>query len=311
MAFLFAFKDGRKSLRKFWHLALNLIGIDIGIRGFVRILLLSFLPAVTVAFAKGFGEKGFDWHLFFSIGLVVLLANFLNNFISGTDKIKDFLSPKSGRKWLNERKAALAGIIKRINLSLAKDSLSQAEVQQTVKEILDLIVLHVRDYRGHHNIQKKEVFANLLIERGDDLVVVCRDSVSESPQYERPIPAVYSKAGMLCGRAMEARKPLSIGMLTDEHPEGPQNKPYKSILALPLFTTSDDRVYGCVSVDCSRPYFFQSFTPEAAENQMENSLQPYLQLITMALECFVGRSFDQTAERLLTSSNQVSLEKGR
>lgn len=255
--------------------------------------------------------KGIIPHLFFTIGLVVLLANLLSNFVTGTNKIKDLLSPKSGRMWLNERKAALAGIIKRINLSLAKGALSQAEVQQTLKEILDLIVLHVRDYRGHHNIQKKEVFANLLIERGSDLVVVCRDSFSATPQYERPIPAAYPKAAMLCGRTMEARKPLSIGMLTEEYPEGPQNKPYQSILALPLFTTSDDRVYGCISVDCSRPYFFQSFTPEAAENEMENSLQPYLQLITMTLECFIGRSFDQTAERLLNSSNQVSLEKGR
>jgi hypothetical protein len=63
VAFLSAFKDGRKTLRKFWQLTLNLIGIDIGIGGFARSLILSFLTAITVAFAKGFGEHGFDWHL--------------------------------------------------------------------------------------------------------------------------------------------------------------------------------------------------------------------------------------------------------
>ena len=98
---------------------------------------------------------------------------------------------------------------------------------------------------------------------------------------------------------MAAKKALSIGKLREEYPEGPQNKPYASILAIPLFNSDGESIFGCLSIDCSKPYFFQSFTPDEVENDMENSLQPYLQLITMVAECFVGRDSNQLREGLI------------
>lgn len=300
LAFLLAFREGRKTLQKFYYLTRNLFGIDIGLGGAIRLLLLSAVPAVAVAFVKGLTTTlGFDWHLFIYALLGLLALNVINNFLGNSMSIRDFFSPKSGRKWHGQRKSAQAGIIKRININIASGTISETEIRSILSDILDVIVLHVRDYRGSHQDKKKEVFASLLIEQGDDVVVVARDSLSHTSQYERRIPAVYSKALMLCGRAMAAKKALSIGKLRDEYPEGPQNKPYASILAIPLFSSDGDRVFGCVSVDCSKPYFFQSFTPDQVENDLENSLQPYLQLITMVSECFVGRDNDQLQAGLI------------
>jgi hypothetical protein len=130
----------------------------------------------------------------------------------------------------------------------AQGRISEKELRVILREILDLIVLHVRDYRGSRKEKPKEVFANLLVEDGNNLVVVMRDSMSHSAEYERPIPRTYPKASLACGRAIMAKKPFSVGRLIDEYPEGPKNKPYRSILAIPLFP----KVAGKIDKDCDR-----------------------------------------------------------
>jgi len=87
---------------------------------------------------------------------------------------------------------------------------------------------------------------------------------------------------------MAARKVLSVGELIYSYPEGPQNKPYRSILGIPLFGAQGDAAYGALSIDCSEPYFFDSFSPGQVENDLENSLQPYAHLITLTLEALVS-----------------------
>jgi hypothetical protein len=256
------------------------------------------------AAAKGFGDGGFDWHLFSYVFAAVIVLTLMNNLVLASATFADYFSPKSGRKWLNERKSALAGIIKTINIKLEDPAtkLPPDEIKRILTELLDLMVLHIRDYRGSHSDKNRDVFASLLIEDGNDLVIVARDSLAHSTEYERPIPVRYPKASMLCGRAMVAQKVLSVGRLIDEYPEAPKNKPYQSILAIPLFNTKD-QIYGAVSIDCSKPYYFQSFKPGVAEDAMENSLQPYLQLVTMTLECFAGRSTDALKGQFFLSPN--------
>jgi hypothetical protein len=285
---------------RYWYLLRNLTGIDIGIGGFIRLLISALIPALLAAFIKGMGGTTFDWRIFKYVLCVAVLVIFLQNVLNSSVTFKDMLSPRSGRRFLNERKAAFGGIIDRININLAKgDQRPATEVREMLKEILDIIVLHVRDYRGNHSSGAKVVFASILIEREDKLMVVARDSVSHSPQYERPIPAIYKKSKLLCGQAMEEKKALSIGRLSKENPLGPQNKPYESILAIPLLGTQSEEAYGCLSIDCSRPYFFESFRPGQTENPMENSLQPYLSAITMILECFVSRTPEELADRII------------
>jgi hypothetical protein len=107
---------------------------------------------------------------------------------------------------------------------------------------------------------------------------------------------------MLCGRAITARKVLSVRDLVHSYPEGPKNKPYRSILAIPLFGAEGSAAYGALSLDCSEPYFFDSFTPEKVENDLENSLQPYVHLITLTLEALVSTDRAVMIARLIEAS---------
>lgn len=223
---------------------------------------------------------------------MVTAVGIITNLLSQNLQFKKVLSPGAGRVWRLNRKAVTAGILLRINRHIAHSTPSPSEVEKIIHDILDVIVLHVRDHQGNFKEDRKRVFANLLIEDGAELVVVARDSVSmQSSQYKRATPTRYAKETMLCGRAIASRQALSVGDLVRSYPEGPKNKPYRSIFAVPLFSAQNDTQdapYGALSIDCSEPYFFESFAPGQAESDLENSLQPYIQLITLALETLVS-----------------------
>lgn len=308
LALLLVFPDGRRFLVKHLYLVRNLLGVDVGLRGVVQLGLYSALPAVAVAFAQGYREsskRGFDWHAFWTVFLVVTAVGILANIINRSMTLRRVLSPGAGRVWRSQRKSATAGIIQRINCHIIDGSATVEEVRKILRDILDVIVLHVRDHRGNFRNDRPEVFGNLLLEDGADLIVVARDSFSHSSQYQRQIPAKYPKATMLCGRAIERRKVLSVGVLTQAYPEGPRNKPYQSILAIPLFGAKGDTPYGVLSIDCSRPYFFESFVPGQVENDLENNLQPYVHLITLTLEALVSSDRSVVVSKLAKAPSPV------
>lgn len=274
--------------KKHFYLLVNLVRIDIGIKGLLKLVILSTLPAVSIAFARSNGSTRFDYHLFWVSILVIAGFNTFSNWLSSNHKLHDYFSPRSGRKWQLERKAQLSGVIKSISLQLnGVVHIDSEKAKELLIKLLDIIVLHVKDYRGSHNANNIDVFANILIAEGDQLTVVVRDSNSSKAGYTRKAPESYPKASLLCGRAMVAKKTLSIGDLKTEYPESPP-KPYKSILAVPLLSTASD-IYGCLSIDCSRSYFFQSFTCDTVENRLENTLMPYLKLITLVYEKLNGK----------------------
>lgn len=291
------FRDGRHTLHKFYHLTKTFIGVDVGMGGLIRLALYSAVPALAVAFNKGLGKDIFDWTLFWEVFLVITIIGVITNLLNSSLTFKDLLSPGSGHVWRNDRKAATAAIIKKLSANIGKADLPVTEVRSLLTDLLDIVALHVRDHRGSHSKDKHEVFANILLEDGEKLTVVARDSILHKMEYERKIPLSYSKSTMLCGRSLESRKALSVGDLTHAYPEGPKNKPYRSILAIPLFGT-DDTPYGVLSIDSSRPYFFESFITDQVENDLENSLQPYLQLITMILECLVSHDKSVVLQKL-------------
>ena len=65
-----------------------------------------------------------------------------------------------------------------------------------------------------------------------------------------------------------------------------------------MISSDDATVLGALSVDSSRPYFFQSFTPGSVANDLENSLQPYIQTLMLMLETCVSRDPLQLLHRL-------------
>lgn len=279
-------------MARWYYLIKRMLGVEVGIRGLIQIFLYSALPAIAVGFVKGYGQSTFDFQLFWIVFGVVTSVGVANNLLNQNLQFKKVLSPGAGRVWRSKRKATTAAILLRINRHIAHSTPSPSEVQKIIHDILDVIVLHVRDHQGNFKQDRHRVFANLLIDDGAELVVVARDSISmSSPEYQRSTPMRYPKATMLCGRAITSRQVLSVGDLVRSYPEGPKTKPYKSILAIPLFGARGDETdaaYGALSIDCSEPYFFESFATGQAESDLENSLQPYMQLITLALETLVS-----------------------
>ena len=68
--------------------------------------------------------------------------------------------------------------------------------------------------------------------------------------------------------------------------------------------------YGVLSVDCSQPYFFESFAPGKVENDLENSLQPYAHLITLTLEALISTDPSAMISRLAKSSVPLLRKEG-
>lgn len=170
------FRDGRHTLHKFYHLTKTFIGVDVGVGGIIRLALFSAVPALAVAFNKGLGKDIFDWTLFWEVFLVITVIGVLTNLLNSSLTFKDLLSPGSGHVWRDDRKAATAAIIKRLSTNIGKTDLLIAEVRSLLTDLLDIVALHVRDHRGIHTKDKHEVFANILLDDGEKLTVIARDS---------------------------------------------------------------------------------------------------------------------------------------
>ena len=253
------FKDGRKAASKLYHLIRSVVCVEVGIGGFLRIAFMVAVPACAAAYLKGSmagGDSGFDWQVFWTVLIVITGAGVLANLFNLSMAFRRLLAPGAGLVFRDERKVGTAGILKRVNRCLIWGNTTPEQARSIITDILDVIVMHVRDHRGSVRKDRPEVFANLLLTDVSDMVVVARDSALCATAYQRRIPARYPKTAVLCGRAVDAKQVLTIGDLTEEYQEAPQNKPYRSIMAVPLFASGRDHAYGALSVDSSRPYFF-------------------------------------------------------
>lgn len=211
---------------RLYYLIKRLLGVEVGLRGLIQLFLYSALPALIVGFVKGYGKSTFDLHIFVTVFCVVTIVGFVSNLLNQSMQFKKILSPGAGRVWRTQRKAVTAGIIQRINRHINHSTATPIEAQKIVQDLLDVIVLHVRDHQGNFKCDRPRVFANLLIDDGTELVVIARDSISRSSsEYQRTTPARYPKETMLCGRAIKSRRVISVGDLVIAYPEGPKTKP--------------------------------------------------------------------------------------
>lgn len=273
----------RSSIRKAAFLLRNAVTADRGWRDVLYWVIVTLLVAVPLAAAAGArASSTFDWHTFFFVLMVVMGGNALRVMFEALSASKVVLRPVHGARWRAERKIGTAGVLMKINRSLdQKVSISPAEIRDLLTDLLSLIVSHVRDHRGNH--RRVAVFANLVLPDGENLVVVARDTNLHSRDQKRETPKRYPRGALAVARALESGQVVSVGDYRLEYPESPKNKPYSSILAIPL-VACDSRVVGVLSIDSTRPYFFESFTPSAVENDMENSLAPYATTIVLVLE---------------------------
>jgi hypothetical protein len=146
--------------------------------------------------------------------------------------------------------------------------MSAHEISRFQQEVLHLIASYVRDHR--RDVGAKQIFANLLVGEGDEMVVIARD------QAHRSGTARYPKVRMIAARALESGKPQLVGELYEEWPETDGSKPYHSILAIPVFL--ENKTVGVVSIDSSIPWHFH------ADPHLVDYLLPYVGLLAWTLD---------------------------
>jgi hypothetical protein len=278
-------REVRNDLLKLLTMARNYVRVDYGVRRLGALLLVS--AFVSFPSARKMSDEG---HIpFLRVFLLVVAAVFLFNLVTGSPILRTLFAPSAGTRWRRNRKVQTAGVINRITLLTGSDRLTRADVQDMVSDILSLIVSHVRDHRGSHQEDEYDVFANLLLPDGADLVVVARDRALRSKDYSRPVPKRYPTAALLCGEAIAKRQVLSVGDIHRERLGTPRDKPYNSVLAVPIERADGSGMLGVLSVDSTRPYFFKTFTPNALEDRLENNLQPYVRMLSLVLEGLAPR----------------------
>ena len=168
-----------------------------------------------------------------------------------------------------ERKALLYALIKTMQ---RRDELAPAEVAAFRQDALKLIANYVRSHRA--DTAAIEIFVNLMIEDGEDLVVVARD------RDHRQAGARYPKRAMLAWAALESGETVATGDLASLAPQYPGDgarKNYRSVMVLPV-RGDGGAVVGVVSIDSSRPHHF-----DIEISELERSLAPYVCILAWTL----------------------------
>ncbi|HEY5957242.1 MAG TPA: GAF domain-containing protein [Polyangiaceae bacterium] len=171
-----------------------------------------------------------------------------------------------------ERKIRLYALIKQVQY---REGMSVQATGQYQCECLRLIASYVRNHRA--DWAGDEIYVNLLIEDGDDLVVVARD------REHRIAGARYPKKKMVVWKAIQTGTTLAendIGKAVAQTEE----KTYRSILAIPVRGKAGE-VLGAVSVDSRHPHHF-----EGQVLALEKYLLPYV--------CLLAWTIDNTGTRI-------------
>lgn len=187
---------------------------------------------------------------------------------------RDF-SPENStlrREGSAERKIYVAAAVMLLDTRMRTGTpLNSADKDHIRGHALDAIVSFVRSHRS--DIDQVKIFANLLVEKGDNLVILRRDSACGRELGE------YPKAGLLAARALDRGTICGSGLIRHEFPATPGDKPYQSVLVIPILPLArNERPLGVVSIDSSEPFHFNTH-----ENTLETALMPYTRLLALTL----------------------------
>lgn len=257
-----AFFDLRKWLYIGWHrISMSTFSVAKVVTLIIRAIVI-FWP-LGIALRNGWE---YSWHWL----LLYLLCVF---FIRRRD-----LSPSNmqfQREGYIQRKGHLAAAILLLDRKARTGAgLTVEEKTQVRKHALDAIVSYVRVCLS--DVNQTKIFANLLIEEGENLTIVQRDSACR-----RDGTGHYPKHEMLAWQAIESGTTVGYGDIRHAYPSTPHGKPYNSVLVIPLVSTGSGaklQAVGAVSIDSSELFHFNTY-----ENTLETSLLPYTQLLAATL----------------------------
>ena len=169
-----------------------------------------------------------------------------------------------------ERNATIRSVALNTLISdlLRCNEMTPHERERFQSETLSLVASFVRDHRRDSSSPK--IFANLLVEDGDNLVVVARDAEHRKHRARHP------KEGMIVWAAMRDNEPLTTGDLYADYPLTPPGKAYRSILVIPV--RYNHAVVGAVSIDSPSLYHFDRHAEELVDH-----LAPFVTLLSWTL----------------------------
>jgi putative methionine-R-sulfoxide reductase with GAF domain len=163
-----------------------------------------------------------------------------------------------------ERKFALS---RHVDDMRRMEQMTPADVQSFREDVLATIAQYARDHRA--DWKGRSIFANLLVEDGDDLVVIARNEPHRTPE------ARYPKAQMAAAAAFRTGDTVLVGDLEAEWPDQ-RNKRYSSILVLPIYL--EGKIAGALSLDSEEKYHF-----DGEADALRDCLLPYTTLVAWTL----------------------------
>ncbi len=183
------------------------------------------------------------------------------------------------RRGHTKRRTMLYDLIKDLQPSASQTANGPGDYQ---RRVLELVVDYVRDHCADAN--QRDIFANLLVERGDRIEVVARDTAHS----DRHLGSSQPKAASFAWTAMQAKAPLSCPDICEFEPGASRKRPYRSVLAIPI-VMPDGTVPAAVSIDSSRPYQF-----DGIERNLAQHLLPYIVLLHWTLQNQGGHAHDRS-----------------
>jgi GAF domain-containing protein len=153
-------------------------------------------------------------------------------------------------------------------LLLSPDLIGQERINQYRTEVLQLVAAYVRSHRSDE--RGTMVFANLLAEQDGVWKVLARD---QRHRFDSP---VIPKEHSLAWQAFTAGESKVTGDVYREYPNSPPGRPYRSILAIPVFM--GEKPVGVVTIDSSRKYHFDN-----DRLNLVHDLNPFVSLLGWTL----------------------------
>lgn len=183
--------------------------------------------------------------------------------------IQPYLRKQHSEKWEKEevRRNQVLGVCLSDLTSAVKNHTLKPEIkQQIMGSLLRAMMSEVEALTG----DRDGIYLNvsLLIDNNDELTVVCRANSNRSN-------ASYKKSELLITKAITSGRRLYVPDCNFA------DKEYKAILAVPLYVHAENcrkEILGCVSIDSSRPGFF-----DGKDEAIEIRLLPYLGLLKLAI----------------------------
>lgn len=172
------------------------------------------------------------------------------------------------QRTLDERQLLLKKLLHSMQL-WGEQAPTVRELENFEVDCLRLIVSLVRDHRS--DLHGKKIFANLMVERGDSVLVIAR------ADDNRDVPKAYAReqVSIACS-AFETGLPKMTGDVYADAPNTERGKSYSSVLAIPVKIRN--QVLAVVSIDSELKYHFYNYFDE-----LENLLGPYIQILASAL----------------------------